>query len=78
MSFADDKKHWEEKILKPAITKFPERSPEFYTPSGIPVPPVLGPEETNYAAKSGFPGEYPFTRGVQPSMYRGRFWTMRQ
>ena len=78
MSFADDRKRWEEKILKPAITKYPERRPEFKTPSGIPLPHVLGPNEMNYAEKLGFPGEYPFTRGVQPSMYRGRFWTMRQ
>lgn len=80
MSFADDRKRWEEKILKPAVTKFPERSPEFSTPSGIPLPRILGPTEADgdYTTKSGFPGEYPFTRGVQPSMYRGRFWTMRQ
>ncbi len=78
MSFDDERSHWEEKILKPVITKFPERNPEFTTPSGIPLPRILGPELTNYAAKLGFPGEYPFTRGVQPTMYRGRFWTMRQ
>ncbi len=48
------------------------------TPSGIPLPRILGPAESNYAEKQGFPGEYPFTRGVQPTMYRGRFWTMRQ
>jgi methylmalonyl-CoA mutase, N-terminal domain len=78
MSFEDERKRWEEKVLKPAITKFPERSPEFYTPSRIVMPRVLGPEEMEYAKKLGMPGEYPFTRGVQPSMYRGRFWTMRQ
>jgi methylmalonyl-CoA mutase N-terminal domain/subunit len=78
MSFEDERKRWEEKVLKPAITKFPERSPEFFTPSRISMPRVLGPEEMEYAKKQGLPGEYPFTRGVQPSMYRGRFWTMRQ
>jgi methylmalonyl-CoA mutase, N-terminal domain len=78
MSFEAGRKHWEEKILKPAITKFPERSPEFITPSGIPLPGVSGSDEQDYAEKLGFPGEYPFTRGIQPTMYRGRFWTMRQ
>lgn len=78
MSFEDDLKRWEEKIRKPVIAKYPERSPEFKTPSGIPLPPILGPREIDYNEKLGFPGEYPFTRGVQPTMYRGRFWTMRQ
>jgi methylmalonyl-CoA mutase N-terminal domain/subunit len=78
MSFEEERKHWEEKVRKPAITKFAERSPEFLTPSGIPLPPVLGPQDTDYAEKLGFPGAFPFTRGVQPTMYRGRFWTMRQ
>jgi methylmalonyl-CoA mutase, N-terminal domain len=78
MSFEDERKRWEEKVLKPAITKFPERSPEFTTSSRIVMPRVLGPEEMENAKKLGLPGEYPFTRGVQPSMYRGRFWTMRQ
>ncbi len=78
MTFDDERKRWEEKILKPAITKFPERSPEFTTPSGITLPRILGADDDNYAEKQGFPGEYPFTRGVQPTMYRGRFWTMRQ
>jgi len=78
MSFEEDRKRWEEKILKPAVTRFPERSLEFKTPSGISMPRVLGPTEIDYSTKLGFPGEYPFTRGVQPTMYRGRFWTMRQ
>ncbi len=78
MSFENSRKHWEEKILKPAITKFPERSSEFYTLSGITLPRVLGPDEMDYSTRLGFPGEYPFTRGIQPTMYRGRFWTMRQ
>lgn len=78
MSFEEERKHWEEKTLKPVITRFPERYPEFYTTSGIGMPRVLGPREMDYSAKLGFPGEYPFTRGVQPTMYRGRFWTMRQ
>jgi methylmalonyl-CoA mutase N-terminal domain/subunit len=52
------------------------RKSEFSTSSGIEVKPLYSPEEPE--AKIGFPGQYPFTRGVQPTMYRGRFWTMRQ
>jgi methylmalonyl-CoA mutase, N-terminal domain len=78
MNFNEGRKRWEEKILKPAITKFPERNPEFQTPSGIPLPGILGSADADYPEKLGFPGEYPYTRGVQPTMYRGRFWTMRQ
>lgn len=78
MSFADDRSRWEDKFVKPALNKFPERKPEFTTSSGIPLPRVAGPQETDYAETLGFPGQYPFTRGVQPTMYRGRFWTMRQ
>jgi methylmalonyl-CoA mutase N-terminal domain/subunit len=69
---------WEEKTLKPLIGKFPERKAQFATTSGIEVPRVALPGETDYLNELGFPGQYPFTRGVQPTMYRGRFWTMRQ
>jgi methylmalonyl-CoA mutase N-terminal domain/subunit len=48
---------------------------KFETPSGIPVEPLYGPRENG---ETGFPGEYPYTRGIQPTMYRGRLWTMRQ
>jgi methylmalonyl-CoA mutase N-terminal domain/subunit len=78
MSFADERSRWEDKFLKPVLNKFPERKPDFTTPSGIPVPRVAGPQEADYVETLGFPGQYPFTRGVQPTMYRGRFWTMRQ
>ena len=70
--------NWEEKTLKPLTGKFPERKPQFSTTSGIDVPRVALPGETDYLEDLGFPGQYPFTRGVQPTMYRGRFWTMRQ
>jgi len=75
-----EQKRWEEEVLLPARKRFPERKNEFQTPSGIPIPPVLSPGDAdqNYLENLGFPGEYPFTRGVQPTMYRGRFWTMRQ
>ncbi len=70
--------NWEEKTLKPLTGKFPERKVQFATTSGIDVPRVALPGETDYLNELGFPGQYPFTRGVRPTMYRGRFWTMRQ
>ncbi len=72
---------WEDTVLKPALERFPERKEQFETPSRIPMERVFLPEpgaEDDYLNKLGFPGQYPFTRGVQPTMYRGRFWTMRQ
>jgi methylmalonyl-CoA mutase N-terminal domain/subunit len=72
---------WEENIYKKTISKFPERQKEFTTQSFTTVKPLYLPidsEFENYNEKLGFPGENPFTRGVQPSMYRGKFWTMRQ
>ena len=79
MSLDQEKQRWEENVYNPLIKRFPERKETFKTTSGIEVPPVLLPSETlNYLEDLGFPGEYPFTRGVQPTMYRGRFWTMRQ
>ena len=78
MTLESEKKRWEEKTLRPALDRQPERKPEFKTPAGIPIPRLLVPEDGDYMEKLGFPGEYPYTRGVQPSMYRGRFWTMRQ
>jgi methylmalonyl-CoA mutase N-terminal domain/subunit len=79
MSLKEEKKRWQREIYDPLVNKYPERREEFKTSSGIELPPVkLPPETENYIEALGFPGEYPFTRGVQPTMYRGRFWTMRQ
>lgn len=78
MTLESEEKKWEESVLKPVISRFPERKTEFETPSGIPVPRVALPVDADYMEKIGFPGEFPFTRGIQPTMYRGRFWTMRQ
>jgi methylmalonyl-CoA mutase N-terminal domain/subunit len=80
MTLDDETNRWEEQTLKPMLKRFPERRSEFRTTSGIQLPPLLTPDnpDPDYMEKLGFPGEYPFTRGVQPSMYRGRFWTMRQ
>jgi len=80
MKIDDAYKKWEEEIYQPLIKRYPERKKSFATSSGIDLQPVMYPKEgaSAYLEKSGFPGEYPFTRGVQPTMYRGRFWTMRQ
>jgi methylmalonyl-CoA mutase N-terminal domain/subunit len=80
MSLDAERQRWERGTLKPLIDRYPERKDEFLTLSGIPLPRVLTPRhhDPDYLEKLGFPGEYPFTRGVQPTMYRGRLWTMRQ
>ncbi len=77
------KKSWEKQAVEPLLKKAPERRQPFDTTSGIPIERLYIPENgganaDEYATKLGFPGEYPFTRGVQPTMYRSRFWTMRQ
>lgn len=78
MDLEKEEKRWEEKKLQPVLQKFPERKKQFLTSSEIPVPVISIPQGSNYMDELGFPGEYPFTRGIQPTMYRGRFWTMRQ
>lgn len=81
MSKLDDAlQRWEEKTLQPSLNRFAERKQEFVTSSGIPLPCFLLPDcgEDEYLEKLGFAGEFPFTRGIQPTMYRGRLWTMRQ
>jgi methylmalonyl-CoA mutase N-terminal domain/subunit len=78
---ADRLKNWEDSVYGPFREKGGERRGRFVTTSGIEVTPVCtpadSPEET-YDERLGMPGSYPFTRGVYPTMYRGRFWTMRQ
>ena len=79
MALKEEKNRWKQETYKPLVKRYPERKETFTTSSGIDLPPILIPPETeNYLDSLGFPGEYPFTRGVQPTMYRGRFWTMRQ
>jgi methylmalonyl-CoA mutase, N-terminal domain len=93
-AIADRKAEWEDKVVSKTLARAPERKPRFETSSGIPVERLYTPEDAapsaaptdgicpppseTYLAELGFPGQYPFTRGVQPTMYRGRFWTMRQ
>jgi methylmalonyl-CoA mutase N-terminal domain/subunit len=81
----EQRKHdWEQTTLNKVLARFPERREAFATSSDIPLDRCYVPEGAGeagaerYMEQLGFPGEYPFTRGVQPTMYRGRFWTMRQ
>ena len=76
-----EKQSWQQNIVKPIIEKFPERKPEFITGSSDPIERIYTPDnlaEFDYLNDLGFPGQYPFIRGVQPTMYRGKLWTMRQ
>ena len=80
MSLLDKFNRWEDTLVQKTIQRFPERKETFTTSSDIEVKRLYTPNDTpqNYEAELGFAGEYPFTRGVQPTMYRSRFWTMRQ
>ncbi len=76
-----DLKRWQETTLKKTLERSGERMPAFTTDSGIPVKALYTPLDLagiDYQQEIGFPGEYPYTRGVYPSMYRGQLWTMRQ
>ena len=83
---SDHRENWRKNTLEPVIRRFPERREQFQTDSGIPIDPLYGPvgpaapsqADSADGPEIGFPGEYPYTRGVQPNMYRGRIWTMRQ
>jgi len=71
---------WEEGTLKGSLKRFPERKKNFTTTSNVEIQRLYLPQgltEEEYLDKLGFPGEYPFTRGVQPTMHRARYWTMR-
>jgi len=77
----DGKAAWTARAVTPALAKHPERREEFVSTSGVPVDRLYTPEDVDsldYGRDLGYPGEFPFTRGIQPTMYRGRFWTMRQ
>jgi len=78
---------WEKESLEPALKRFPERQKNFKLTSGMDIKPLYtpddlaGPDGTSdliLEAEPGYPGDYPFGRGIQPTMYRGRLWTMRQ
>ena len=75
-----EKARWAESTLQKTLSRHPERHDEFITVSGAPVKRLYTPADVadlDYERDLGFPGEYPFTRGVHPTMYRGRLWTMR-
>ncbi len=71
---------WQEETVEPTLERFPERQDEFETLSGIPLERAYVPADVDvdYLDDIGFPGQFPYTRGVYPTMYRGRLWTMRQ
>jgi methylmalonyl-CoA mutase N-terminal domain/subunit len=72
---------WEEETLNPTLARMPERAETFTTTSLVPVRRLYTPldiTEVDFCRDIGFPGEYPFTRGIHPTMYRGKLWTMRQ
>jgi len=74
-------KRWEQQRLRPLLSRSPERLTRFSTVSDEEISALYTPsdvEDLEFLNDVGFPGEYPYTRGVQPSMYRGRLWTMRQ
>ncbi len=77
---AQEKERWHKAQVEKTLARFPEQKEVFTTNSGMVADRLYTPAdvETDYLTDLGFPGEYPFTRGVQPTMYRGRFWTMRQ
>ena len=74
----DSLHEWETKTLQPSLQKSPERKQVFVTDSGIEIERLSVPGDVNYEDKLGFPGEFPFTRGIYPTMYRNKLWTMRQ
>src|ERR1035441_9496498 len=72
---------WGNKSLKPALRTSPERRTEFTTLSGVPIERLYTPADLanfEYSHALGDPGEFPYTRGIHPTMYRGKIWTMRQ
>ena len=76
----DNIKRWEEDTLQSSLDRFPERRDRFITTSSEPINRLYTPadlDSSNYEDDLGYPGQYPFTRGVHPTMYRSRQWTMR-
>jgi methylmalonyl-CoA mutase N-terminal domain/subunit len=72
---------WRQTTYHHAVANTPERQPQFTTSGGLEVAPLYTAEDLigwDPATRLGYPGEYPYTRGIQPTMYRGRLWTMRQ
>lgn len=79
-NYKESKANWEETKLQKTLSKAPERKEKFTSGSGDVVKRLYTPEDIEYLDyddELGYPGQYPYTRGVQPTMYRGRLWTMR-
>ena len=77
----EERERWEQDKLEQVLKRHPERKEQFLTDSYMEAPRVCTPEnhsEETYLQREGFPGQFPYLRGVQPTMYRGRLWTMRQ
>jgi methylmalonyl-CoA mutase, N-terminal domain len=77
---AEERQRWEQDTMAPAASRIPERRDEFTTQSGMPINRLYSPTDgarLDYARDLGYPGEFPYTRGVQPTMYRAKPWTMR-
>jgi len=78
---AAQQQHWQTEVVEPVLARTPERQADFTTSSGLTLKRLYTPldsPDADYLEQSNFPGQFPFTRGVHPTMYRGRLWTMRQ
>jgi len=80
---AKSKEEWRDNTLSPLLKRVPNRKETFDNSSAIEIDEIYCPEDVDssqeqYEKELGYPGEYPYTRGIQPNMYRGRTWTMRQ
>ncbi len=78
---AAQQQHWQTEVVEPVLARTPERQADFTTSSGLTLKRLYTPLDSldaAYLEQSNFPGQFPFTRGVHPTMYRGRLWTMRQ
>ena len=78
---AEQQKRWEQQTLEPALKKIPERDIPFTTVSGVPIKRLYTPgdvQNIDFEKEIGWPGEYPYTRGIHPSLYRSKVWSMRQ
>src|SRR5216117_566707 len=78
---AVQQQRWQTEIVEPVLQHSPERQADCTTPAGLTLKRLYTPldsPDADYLEQSNFPGQFPFTRGVHPTMYRGRLWTMRQ
>lgn len=76
-----ERQRWEQQTLKPSLKKLPERDTPLTTISGVDIKDLYTPDDVkdiDFSSEIGWPGEYPYTRGIHPTMYRSKIWTMRQ